>query len=264
MLLIVYIKFLRKECTMSESALASDLKTLGLTDYQAKCLLALMTIGVGTPRDVATHSGIPYPSAYDSLRSLAQKGWVEVASTRPAVYRVKEPAMMKEKVIDSVSDLFGKLQNRYENIRNDSTQPELIYTIQGRDGVRRKVIEILLSAEKEIIMVIPGMALNAAAKDDAFQRALGSVLLRKNLVIKVITDDSATIDDADFGENVEVRIRPSVLAIDLLCDREKALISLPDLSACGWVDSPVIASHFALFLDLLWSDSVRAVVNKNT
>lgn len=248
---------------MSESSLASDLKTLGLTDYQAKSLLALMTIGVGTPRDVATQSGIPYPSAYDSLRSLAQKGWVEVANTRPAVYRVKEPSAMKEKVLDNVSDLFGKLQNRYENIRNDSTKPELIYTIQGRDSVRRKVIEILLSAEKEIVIVIPGIALNAAAKDETFQRALGSLLLKKSLVIKVITDHSAMLDNAAFGENVEVRVRSSVLAIDLLCDREKALIGLPDLSACGWVDSPVIASHFALFLDLLWSDSRPIMLKKS-
>ncbi len=242
---------------MSDASLSSDLKALGLTEYQSKALLALMTIGVGTPREVARESGIPYPSAYDSLRALAQKGWVEFATTRPAVFRVREPSMMKEKIMESVGDLFAKLQDRYEKISNESTKPELIYTVMGPESVKRKVIEILTSAESEVVMVIPGATLNAALMDETFPKMLSGLISKRNLTVKVITDHEAKIGSSLLllGEKVKVRKRSSVLAVDLLCDGEKALIGLPDLSVCGWVDSPVIASHFGQFLDLMWRDA---------
>ncbi|MHB8567716.1 MAG: TrmB family transcriptional regulator [Nitrososphaerales archaeon] len=244
---------------MTESSLTSDLKTLGLTEYQGKALLALMSIGVGTPRDVARESGIPYPSAYDSLRSLAQKGWVEFASTRPAVFRVREPSAMKEKVMENVGDLFKKLQARYENIRDESTKLELIYTLMGRENVRRKIIEMLASVKREVIVVIPSATLAGALQDDIFPHSLDALLSKKNLGIRLITDGS--FGGSSRLDKIQVRTRDSVLAVDLLCDREKALIGLPDLSACGWVDSPVIASHFAQFLDLLWKDSKDAATH---
>jgi hypothetical protein len=45
------------------------------------------------------------------------------------------------------------------------------------------------------------------------------------------------------------------VAVDLLVDGKAALISLPDYSACGWIDSPAVAEHFKQFLELLWSTS---------
>jgi hypothetical protein len=47
----------------------------------------------------------------------------------------------------------------------------------------------------------------------------------------------------------------TLVAVDLLVDGKAALISLPDYSACGWIDSPAVASHFKQFLELLWNAS---------
>lgn len=251
---------------MNESGLNSGLKLLGLTDYQAKSLIALMTIGIGTPRDVARKSGIPYPSAYDSLRSLAQSGWVEFASTRPSIFRVREPTLMKDKVTEDVNNLFGKLQEQYNNIRDESSKLALIYTIVGEDHVRGKIVELLDSAKQEALIVIPGYVFEdktpVQSKYRELIKSIGKLSSRDEVNLKLITDDN--FSGLNGIRKKEIRIRDSVLAIDLLIDQQKALIGLPDLSACGWVDSPIISSHFGQFLGLLWKDSTPDRFPKTT
>lgn len=55
------------------------LRSLGLTEYETKAYVALASVRSATPREVARIAGMPYPSAYDALESLARKGWVDVA-----------------------------------------------------------------------------------------------------------------------------------------------------------------------------------------
>jgi sugar-specific transcriptional regulator TrmB len=235
--------------------LASRLKSIGLTDYEARSLMALMTLGVGTPRDVARESGIPYPSAYDSLRSLSQGGWVEFASTRPSIFRVREPALMKQKLTQSLGELFDKLQTQYENVKEESSKLALIYTIVGRDHVIDKIVELLDAVRSHAMIAIPGAirSMNTVPNQNKIGEAIERLLGRNDVITKIISD--AKSDLPMNSNHSELRIRNSVLAVDLLVDDQKALIGLPDLSVCGWVDSALIASHFGQFLDLLWRDS---------
>jgi sugar-specific transcriptional regulator TrmB len=244
------------------TVLASGLRNIGLTDYEARSLIALMTLGVGTPRDVARESGIPYPSAYDSLRSLSQGGWVEFACTRPSIFRVREPALMKQKLAQNLGDLFDKLQSQYENVKDESSKLALIYTIVGRDHVLDKISELLDSAKSHVMIVIPSSVTSAKSDLDRgkLNQALETLLARNQVTTRIISDSQSVLKTN--SNHCELRVRIPVLAIDLLVDDQKALIGLPDLSVCGWVDSPIIASHFGQFLDLLWRDSRQARIRK--
>jgi len=244
------------------TVLASGLRDIGLTDYEARSLIALMSLGVGTPRDVARESGIPYPSAYDSLRSLSQGGWVEFASTRPSIFRVREPALMRQKLTQSLGDPFDKLQSQYENVKDESSKLALIYTIVGRDHVLDKVSELLDSARLHAMIVVPSslISTNSYLDHNELGQALGRLLVRSGVTTRIISDSKFAL--ATNSNHSELRMRNSVLAVDMLVDDQKALIGLPDLSVCGWVDSPIIASHFGQFLDLLWRDSRQVRIRK--
>ncbi|MDG7005623.1 MAG: TrmB family transcriptional regulator, partial [Nitrososphaerota archaeon] len=74
-----------------EDELSSELRKLGLTSYEAKCYVFLVKLGPSDPRKVAAKASIPYPSAYEALKRLAQLGWVELVTRRPAVYRARDP-----------------------------------------------------------------------------------------------------------------------------------------------------------------------------
>jgi len=76
----------------------------------------------------------------------------------------------------------------------------------------------------------------------------------RGLKVRAICDEGAM---GLLPPGVEIRTGNQV-AFDLLVDDKVALIGLPDHSACGWVDSPAVASHFKQFLELLWSTSAPA------
>ncbi len=62
------------------------LKSFGFSEYEAKVILALLSRGALSAKEVAEISGIPRTSVYDVMNSLVSKGFVE-AFDRPKKFR---------------------------------------------------------------------------------------------------------------------------------------------------------------------------------
>ncbi|RLI83930.1 TrmB family transcriptional regulator [Archaeoglobales archaeon] len=62
------------------------LKSFGFSEYEAKAILALLSRGALSAKEVSEISGIPRTSVYDVMNSLVAKGFVE-AFDRPKKFR---------------------------------------------------------------------------------------------------------------------------------------------------------------------------------
>jgi len=220
------------------------LRGLGLTEYEAKTYIALISVRSAAPREVAALAGIPYPSAYDALEALVKKGWVEAASGRPRRYRARAPDLVQKDSITAVERVFTELKKIYESSMERVEKPEIIYTIVGKAGVLKKIRETLSRAKKEAIIVLPHHEEFASYLDQIF-----TALIKKGVKVKLVTESKVPL------KNIEVRLRKPILAVDVLVDEKEAIIGLPDYSACGWAENPVIAKHLKEFLELLWESS---------
>ena len=220
------------------------LRALGLTEYEAKTYVALTSVKSTVPREVAGIAGIPYPSAYDVLETLAKKGWIEVAQGRPRRYRARSPKSILKDSIGAVESVFAELEKTYESSVEKAEKPEIIYTIVGRTGVIKKIQEVLSRASKEAIMVLPHNEELMGYLNQFFDSSA-----KKRIRTRLITESEVHL------KNIEVRLRKPILAVDVLVDEKEAILGLPDYSACGWVENPVIAKHFKEFLELLWKSS---------
>lgn len=225
-----------------DSATVDELRDLGLTRYEAMCYIALASLGPADPRRVAAEAGIPYPNAYESLRRLSNRGWVELIKKRPATYRARRPQSIKDMISSRLDGTFETLSQLYKSVPAEDA--ELVYTLNGREKVLSKIYEMIHGAKESIILVSPTMGLE--------EKVLGLLeqALRRSVRVRAIVDDGTRALPA----GIEMRMG-SLVAIDLLVDDETALISLPDYSACGWLDSPQVARHFKQFLELMWSNS---------
>lgn len=224
-----------------------QLMDLGLTSYEAKAYVALAGLGPSEPKRVASDARIPYPSAYTALKTLESKGWVEQVVRKPVTYRAKKPGSLKAMVSSRVEDVFKELERVY---RSEPTETaELVYTLRGREKVLNKIYEMLRAAKESAIVVAPSMGL-----EDAKLMELLAELVGRGVGVRAVCDDEAI---GLLPPGVEIRTGNQV-AFDLLVDDKVALIGLPDHSACGWVDSPAVASHFKQFLELLWNTSSPA------
>lgn len=220
------------------------LRALGLTEYEAKTYAALVSVKSAVPREVASLAGIPYPSAYDALEKLTKKGWVEVAQGRPRRYRARSPKSILKDSVGAVERVFTELEKTYESSMEKAEKPEIIYTIVGGIGVIKKIQEVLSRARKDAIVVLP-------YKEELMSRLnqVFDTLVKRGVRIRLITESEVHL------KNIEVRLRKPILAVDVLVDEKEAILGLPDYSACGWVENPVIAKHFKEFLELLWKSS---------
>ena len=229
---------------MRRTDLVEELQDLGLTSYEARCYVSLASLGPSDPGKVADDADIPKPSAYTALRGLASKGWVELVVRKPATYRAKNPASIRSMVSSRLEETFGALDKIYSP--EPTQEAELVYTLRGSEKVLAKVYEMIRGAKESVVVVAPAMGL-----EDARIMGLLSDATERGVKVRAICDEEAI---GLLPPGVEIRTGNQV-AFDLLVDDKVALIGLPDHSACGWVDSPAVASHFKQFLELLWSTS---------
>jgi len=228
-------------------ALVEQLESLGLTSYEAKCYVSLVRLGPSSPRAVASDASIPYPSAYGALKILARNDWAEVVTKKPAMYKARKPSSVRAMVSARVGSTFDNLEQMYNP--RPTGEAELVYTIRGREKVLAKIYELIEGSRESIILVAPTMGLEEASLLESLERAIA-----RGVELRAVGDEGAA-GILPPGTDIRTGI---LVAVDLLVDGKTALISLPDYSACGWIDSPAVASHFKQFLELLWSTSSQA------
>jgi sugar-specific transcriptional regulator TrmB len=229
---------------MDRRAIIEQLRSMGLTAYEARCYVSLAELGPADPRKVAAGARIPYPSAYEALKGLNALGWVDLVVRKPATYRAKRPKSVKAMVDSKIEETFDALEKVYS--AEPAEEAELVYTLRGREKVLAKVYEMLRDAKDAVVLVAPSLGLQDARLLELLAEAID-----RGVDVKAIGDGEAS---GLLPPGVEIRTG-NLVAIDLLVDGKTALISLPDYSACGWIDSPAVASHFKQFLELLWNTS---------
>ena len=225
-------------------AVVEQLKRLGLTGYEAKCYVSLVRLGPSDPRKVAADASIPYPSAYEALKELAREDWAEVVTKRPATYRASRPRAVKRMVESRVEETFEALERAYNP--QPAEEAELVFTVRGREKVLAKICQMLNGAVESIVFVAPTMGLEEARLLEALEAAVA-----RGVRVRAIGDEGAL---GILPPGIEIRMG-NLVAVDVLVDGNAALISLPDYSACGWVNSPAVAGNFRQFLELLWNTS---------
>lgn len=226
-----------------DGGILEELRDLGLTRYEAMCYVSLLGLGPADPRRVAADAGIPHPSSYEALGRLERRGWVELVTKRPATYRARRPGVIKEMIASKMETTFEALSAMYREV--PAAEAEMVYTLRGREKVLSKVYEMIEGARQSIVLVSPTLGL-----EERVVKLVREAVARGVTVRAIVDEEGALL----LPRQVEVR-SGNLIAIDLLADDTTALISLPDYSACGWVDSPQVASHFKQFLELMWSNS---------
>ena len=222
-------------------SIASRLEKFGLSPYESKAYTALVFHGKGNAETIAKNADIPRTSAYSTLRSLEEKGFVTSIKGRPATYRPEPPSKVQAKLIGEINDIFDRLQTVHEMVA-EKGEPQLIYTIAGKKEVIEKIGEVIDSSTKSIVISTPLLNELVDALGKNLKNAKG-----RNVEIYAITEHGQRIPDCMN----KVVFKSGLIATDIVCDDDKALIASIDLDACGYSDNAQLAGHLARFLKLM-------------
>ncbi len=110
---------------------AKILQFLGLTEYESRTLVALLSKSECPASDIAVISGVPITKLYSVLKSLENRGFIRCTPTRPKMFRPINP----DAIVDSV--LIKKEEKLREIISERDGMISSLERLYGRGGSTR-------------------------------------------------------------------------------------------------------------------------------
>jgi sugar-specific transcriptional regulator TrmB len=134
------------------------LKSLGLTNYEARVYIALLTVASATATGVHEISGVPRASVYTVIDQLLNKGLVSVSQSAPKRFAASPPEDAIARLMDCIEKDAQFTRDSLSSMYRERTSPgagseELIWNIYGIENIRKRLITLISGAGKEIRII---------------------------------------------------------------------------------------------------------------
>ncbi|MDS0295368.1 TrmB family transcriptional regulator [Halogeometricum luteum] len=145
----------------NQSETAELLTWYGLSTYEASVFVSLLELESGTAKEVSKHSGVPQSQVYGAADSLQEQGFIEAQESRPRVYQpidvdeaISRLKARHERRTDAAERNLRRIQENRET--ESEEQKEAVWTINGIDAVKSRMMSIISDAEEKIVLGIGG------------------------------------------------------------------------------------------------------------
>lgn len=156
-----------------------------LGEYEIDAYLAVLEHGELTASEIADRTDIPQPRVYDTVRSLSDRGLVELRESRPMKIVAVDPEDAFGNIQSSLTELVDELGARYTAPARDT---EAVSLVKSRSTILRYLEEVIENAEYELVLS-----------------------LTPDLLRRFYEDLSAAIDD---GVSIDLLVTPASRAPD--------------------------------------------------
>ncbi|WP_254767933.1 HTH-type sugar sensing transcriptional regulator TrmB [Salinilacihabitans rarus] len=138
---------------MTSDELRSTVERVGdrfsLGEYEIDAYLAVLSHGQLTASEIADRTDIPQPRVYDTVRSLSDRGLVELRESRPMKIVAIDPAEAFDDVQSAFEQMIDELEARYTAPARDT---EAVSLVKSRSTILRYLEEVIESAEYELAL----------------------------------------------------------------------------------------------------------------
>ncbi|MGI0090876.1 MAG: TrmB family transcriptional regulator [Nitrososphaerales archaeon] len=239
------------------------LQDLGLTDYEIKAYVSLLSHPSVQASEVSKDSDIPVSKIYEVLSNLERKGWVESQHSRPTKYFPKSPSTalqalrlrMEAELKSNEDHLLSELMPLYEQ-KEIQERPD-IWIIRGDYNILAKVSESIDRCEKELLVVIPS-ALNAVIEliIPALTKVKSSGVNVRILMSGEITEKSLS----KISSLAEARFKENMFGGGVIVDANEVVLLLGRSSESReslsiWSDHAGLASFAKNYFEFLWIEA---------
>jgi sugar-specific transcriptional regulator TrmB len=118
-------------------------------EYEAEAYLTVLRHGELTASEIADRTDIPQPRVYDTVRSLADAGLVELRESRPIKVLALDPQEAFGDMRTALDDLVDDLEREYTAPARDS---EAVALVKSRATILRYLEDVIAAAEYELVL----------------------------------------------------------------------------------------------------------------
>ncbi|MFP8954946.1 HTH-type sugar sensing transcriptional regulator TrmB [Natrialbaceae archaeon A-arb3/5] len=136
---------------MAPDDLRSKVERVGdrfnLGEYEIDAYLTVLEQGQLTASEISDRTEIPQPRVYDTVRSLSDRGLVELRESRPMKVVALDPEMAFGDVQESLEEMIDELEARYTA---PARETEAVSLVKSRSTILRYLEEVITAAEYEL------------------------------------------------------------------------------------------------------------------
>jgi sugar-specific transcriptional regulator TrmB len=266
------------------SKVMDALKSIGLNLYERKLWVALLSRGSATAGELSEIANVPRSRTYDTLQSLAEKGFVIVQPIKPIRFVAVPPLEALERAKRKVEEDMQTMRERIDELKQSPeiaeltklhttglklVQPsELTGTIRSRDSIFEHLGTMIKSAKSEVNIV--------ATPEGLTELLVGNLSVlrdakRRGVNIRIATPISERYADVieALGSVADVRSvderEVSLAGQFYVVDGKEVLFPLTDMKSVDasqdlaiWSKSEHAAGQvFRPLFELVWSHSKK-------
>ncbi len=259
------------------------LRKLGLSEYEAKCYLALFGKESLRVNEVAHMAEIPRPNAYEALRKLLAKGLCVSLPGRTRKYSAADPRHFKDRSIDSLNNsmksidhLYNDLDALFKKSSGNNNPLEYIKVLKDRYQIHHKYVELCSKAKKEILSFTKPPYVFATDEEYQEQSNPQYDALKRGVSIKAIYETPPEqaerapfvkwMRDAYGGPGDEVRVTDSLPIKLAIFDDKTVLFVMPDpiseklTITTVVIENPALGLAFKTLFDSIWNQAKDHIV----
>ncbi len=159
----------------------SGLVRLGLTEYEARAYVAIVSIGEGGISDISQQSGIPRSRVYDTMEKLAAKGFVEVGAMKPLRYRAVDPDKVTDQIRMELGQTADTVRSGLKDIKGKTDKmPTPLWFIAGEAMIDTEIDDFIGNSKSSIGLIVMSNSLllkHATALKEKSKRARVDVVV---------------------------------------------------------------------------------------
>ncbi|MCD6515349.1 MAG: TrmB family transcriptional regulator [Candidatus Odinarchaeota archaeon] len=246
------------------SKIKNDLMKFGLTQYEIKAYIALISHGRLSAKEICQVANLPYSKIHEILNRLERKGWIEIEIGRPTYYYPKPPKEVieatKVKVIEDIQSIANRLIDELQPIfeeRGIKEKPD-IWIIYGKENIIRKILDIISYVKNEIEIAIPTIL------TEDLNLNIGPLLtsiLVKGIKVKILatpTFKQIASKHRSF-KNLEIRYRDQMFGGGIIKDNEEIVLLLSERPSqtllAIWSKHTLLTTIGKAYFESLWKDA---------
>jgi len=232
------------------------LETFGLTEYEARCFVALVRIDHGTAREIAEVADVPRPRVYDSVESLQERGLADVQEATPRRFRAPAPRDAIDRIRREYSDRLDRLDQLLPRLQSPEPREDRagVWVVEGDDAVSDRLAGLAGGATAELLVVVAVESLLTDefvdALAEATDRGVGTTVGSPAEPVRDRLDDA--VPDAAVVETwtwwADYPIAAGEVSAVLMADGRELLVS-----SLLETELPGVERHSAV-----WTDDERA------
>lgn len=243
--------------------LLQELKSVGLSENEARVYLAMLELGPATMLQIAAKAEVKRPTAYAEIESLKKKRLVSVAVRgKKHLFRAESP--------EEFERLLSEEQKTFEEKHSELTKalPELLTLhslaehkpivryFEGKEGLSRMQEEFLKAKEKQVLVISAIDEVNRVFPDhhESYRIRRIAKKIRSQLIYtsergdylrgqnRDMLRETRFVDPKGFSFNVDITIFDNTVAIASLKGKLLGVL----------ITNHEVASSFKGLFNLLW------------